>query len=272
MKSKIAAALCAILIIAALFAGCASKDAAQTDEAALADGVYSADFETDSGMFHVNEACGGKGTLTVSGGEMTIHISLVSKRIINIYAGTAEEAKADEANIISPTTDEITYSDGMTEEVFGFDLPVPVLGEEFDCAILGESGKWYDHKVKVANPCALPEAAKSAALSDGAYTIEVVLDGGSGRASVESPARVTVSDGKASVNLVWSSTHYEYMLVGETEYDRVNTEGNSEFSIPFEPDADGNMAVSALTTAMSEPRLIDYTLRFDMSTLKGEAA
>ena len=48
-------------------------------EAELADGVYKADFVTDNGMFQVNEAYDGKGTLTVKDGEMTIHVSLRSK-------------------------------------------------------------------------------------------------------------------------------------------------------------------------------------------------
>ena len=125
------------------------------DEAAavaLEDGVYNADFNTDSSMFHVNEACEGKGTLTVKDGQMTIHISLVSKNIVNLFAGTAEDAQKDGAELIEPTTDTVTYSDGISEEVYGFDVPVPVLDEEFDVAIIGNKGTWYDHKVSVSNP------------------------------------------------------------------------------------------------------------------------
>ena len=76
----------------------------------------------------------------------------VSKKIVNLFPGTAEEAQADGAVLLEPTTDEVTYSDGMTEEVYGFDIPVPAIGEEFDCALVGEKGKWYDHKVKVTDP------------------------------------------------------------------------------------------------------------------------
>ena len=83
---------------------------------------------------------------------MTIHVSLVSKKITNLFQGTAEEAQKEGASILEPTTDQVTYSDGETEEVYGFDIPVPVLGEEFDCAIIGEKGKWYDHKVTVSDP------------------------------------------------------------------------------------------------------------------------
>ena len=67
-------------------------------EAALPDGVYTADFDTDSSMFHANEANDGKGTLTVKDGQMTFHVSLVSKKIVNLYVGTAEDAASHEGD------------------------------------------------------------------------------------------------------------------------------------------------------------------------------
>ena len=121
-------------------------------EGVLEDGTYTAEFDTDSSMFHVREACDGKGPLTVKDGVMTIHISLGSKKILNLYPGLAEDAAKDGAVLLEPTTDTVTYSDGMTEEVYGFDVPVPVIGEEFDLALIGTKGKWYDHKVSVSNP------------------------------------------------------------------------------------------------------------------------
>ena len=98
----------------------------------LADGTYTADFNTDSSMFHVNEAYDGKGILTVENGQMTIHVSMPSKNIVNLYLGSAEDAQRDGAELIQPVTDTVTYSDGTTEEVNGFDVPVPVIDEEFD--------------------------------------------------------------------------------------------------------------------------------------------
>ncbi len=118
----------------------------------LSDGTYSAKFDTDSSMFHVNEADDGRGVLTVKDEKMTIHISLVSKKIVNLFVGTAEDAKKDGADILEPTTDTVKYSDGTTEEVYGFDVPVEALDEEFDLAILGTKGEWYDHKVSVSDP------------------------------------------------------------------------------------------------------------------------
>lgn len=133
------------------------KETTETADAELEDGTYSASFDTDSGMFHVSEANDGKGTLTVKDGRMTIHVSLASKGILNLFVGKAEDAKKDKAELLEPTTDTVTYSDGTTEEVYGFDIPVPAIDEEFDVALVGKKGKWYDHKVKVSDVQKLEE-------------------------------------------------------------------------------------------------------------------
>ncbi len=116
---------------------------------ALEDGEYDARFTTDSSMFHVNEANADLGKLTVEDGKMTIHVSLASKNIVKLFPGLAKDAEKAGAKTLEPTTDEVTYSDGTKEEVYGFDIPVEELDEEFDLALLGTKGKWYDHKVKV---------------------------------------------------------------------------------------------------------------------------
>ena len=128
------------------------KDAYAAKGYTLEDRTYTAEFDTDNGMFHVNEANDGKGVLTVKDGKMTLHVSLVSKNIVNLFVGTAEDAQKDGAELLQPTTDTVTYSDGMSEEVYGFDIPVEAIDEEFDLALIGKKNKWYDHKVKVTNP------------------------------------------------------------------------------------------------------------------------
>ena len=147
------------LYVAHTAAAMASKgqEKAEKENATLEDGVYSADFDTDSSMFHVNEACEGKGTLTVKNGQMMIHISLTSKNIVNIYSGLAKDAEKAGAKVLEPTIDSVTYRDGMTEEVNGFDVPVPYLDAEFDLALLGKKGTWYDHKVSVSDPVRIEE-------------------------------------------------------------------------------------------------------------------
>ncbi|MBR1441796.1 MAG: hypothetical protein IJ589_11315, partial [Lachnospiraceae bacterium] len=94
--------------------------------------------------------------------------------------------------------------------------------------------------------------------SEREYTASVILSGGSGRASVQSPCRITEKNGKTTADIIWSSPNYDYMIVAGKTYYPVNTEGNSEFIIPVELEVD--MAVQADTMAMSTPHLIDYTL------------
>jgi hypothetical protein len=255
--------------------------AAQQQENVLADGIYSAEFDTDSSMFHVNEANEGRGTLTVRDGVMTIHVSLVSKNVVNLFAGTAKEAQLEGAELIEPTTDTVTYSDGFSEEVYGFDIPVPALDEEFDVALIGTKEKWYDHKVSVSDPQFIEpladddtesdEASESTAdhadgktatdlgLTDGTYLADVTLTGGSGKATVESPAQLSVEGADVVLTLVWSSPNYDYMIVDGERYEPVNTEGNSVFEIPVTA-FDTEFCVTADTTAMSVPHEIDYTL------------
>lgn len=245
-----------------------STETAQ-DKAQLPDGVYTAEFSTDSSMFHVSEACDGKGTLTVKDGVMTIHISLGSKKILNLYPGLAEDAAKDGAVLLEPTTDTVTYSDGMTEEVYGFDVPVPVIGEEFDLALIGTKGKWYDHKVKVSDPVAegAADTFDLSTVEDGSYTIELTMEGGSGRASIQSPAQITVTDGAATATLEWSSPNYDYMLVNGEKYLPVNTEGNSVFEVPVEA-LDAPLTMIGDTVAMSTPHEVEYTVTFHSETLE----
>ena len=159
MRSRIFFAfLLSALIACVAIAGCSSSSQSSSAPASgpadlgISNGEYEVDVATDSSMFHLNETADGKATLTVTNEGATVHMTLVSKRIINLYAGTVEQAEADEAGWIQPTTDTVTYDDGYTEEVYGFDVPVPVLDEPFDVAILGVKGKWYDHTVTVSSP------------------------------------------------------------------------------------------------------------------------
>lgn len=253
-----------------------STEAAETvstettqNEAQLPDGVYTAEFSTDSSMFHVSEACDGKGTLTVKDGVMTIHISLGSKKILNLYPGLAEDAAKDGAVLLEPTTDTVTYSDGMTEEVYGFDVPVPAIGEEFDLALIGTKGKWYDHKVKVSDPVAegTADTFDLSTVEDGTYTIELTMEGGSGRASIQSPAQLAIADGAATATLEWSSPNYDYMLVNGEKYLPVNTEGNSVFEVPVEA-LDAPLTMIGDTVAMSTPHEVEYTVTFHSETLE----
>jgi len=104
-------------------------------------------------------------------------------------------------------------------------------------------------------------------LKDGNYEIEVILSGGSGRAAVESPTVLEISDGKAVAKIIWSSPYYDYMILNDEKYTPVNTEGNSVFEIPVEL-LDCDIPVTADTIAMSEPHEIEYTILFSSDTIK----
>ena len=196
-----------------LLAGCGQQktddnNSGDAAEPALADGVYTADFNTDSSMFHANETCDGKGVLTVKDGQMTIHVSLASTSIVNLFPGLKEDAQKDGAVLLQPTKDTVTYPDGLSEEVNGFDIPVPALDTEFDVALIGKKGVWYDHKVSVSNPVLKEDDGDDAAaiaLADGTYTIEVGFEGGSGKSHVLTPCTLKVENGAATATIVWSS-------------------------------------------------------------------
>lgn len=271
---KFLSIVCAGVLAAALTACTAAPAASQSAAAsstasvqaqsapALADGVYQASFSTDSSMFHANEACDGKGVLTVQNGQMSIYVTLAGKGIVNLFPGTAEDARKPGAEWLQPTLETVHYSDGTTDEANAFLIPVPYLDEEFDVALVGKKGTWYDHKVSVSDPQPLADdTAESEVPADGSYTVEAVLQGGSGKASVQSPARLTVENGAMTATVIWSSKNYDRMIVNGQEYTPTYENGLSCFTIPVS--ALGTpLPVQAETTAMSQPHMIDYTLTF----------
>ena len=105
-------------------------------------------------------------------------------------------------------------------------------------------------------------------LADGDYSVDLVMDGGSGRASMDSPTKLSVKDGHAVVFVRWSSPNYDYMLVDGAKYLNKTTDidENSVFEIPVlamnEP-----FAVTGDTTAMGTPHEIDYTITLDSKSI-----
>lgn len=250
-----------MLLVMILMTGCGGSGADKAEKPELEDGTYTATFKSGHPMFHVNDANNDRGILTVKDGKMMIHVSLQSKKIINLFYGKSEDAKKDGAELIQPTKDKIVYDDGYETEVYGFDVPVPYLDREFDVSLLGTHGNWYTHQVVVSDPVPGDDlhAGSEMDLEDGEYEAELTLEGGTGKASVESPAKLVVEDGKATLTLKWSSQYYDYMKIDGEKYEPVNDEGNSVFEIPVtklnEP-----IDVIADTTAMSQPHEIEYRL------------
>lgn len=230
----------------------------------IKDGVYHVKVDSSSNMFQVT-GC----ELTVRDGRMTAVMTMGGTGYLKLFMGTGEEAaKAGEEDFIPYRETE----DGLHT----FQVPVEALDMGIDCSAFSKKKeKWYD-RVLVFRADSLPADAiadgkittvESLALKDGIYTAEVTLGGGSGRASVESPARLRVENGQAFATIVWGSANYDYMKVDDVKYETVNAEGNSAFEIPV-TGFDWKIPVIADTIAMSEPHEIDYTLAFDSSTIK----
>lgn len=163
---------------------------------------------------------------------------------------------------------------GMTGITLVFGEGVPALGNmgaPIIASAAEDGSEGTDAADNFSEAAALKETAGTAltelGLEDGVYLVDVTLSGGSGRASVESPATVTIEDGKATATITFSSPYYDYMLLDGERYEPVNTEGNSTFEIPVSA-FDCEIAVTADTTAMSTPHEIDYTLCFDSASIR----
>lgn len=234
----------------------------------IKDGVYDVTVDSSSSMFNI-ESC----QLTVADGKMSAVMTMGGTGYLYLYMGTAEEAAAaSEADFISFVEN--------AEGQHTFEVPVEALDAEIDCAAFSKKKEmWYDRQLCFRADSlpmdAIAEGAvttvESLGLADGEYTVEVTLEGGSGKASVSSPAQLTIENGQAYAVIIWSSPNYDYMKVDDVQYDLANEElglqGNSAFKIPVSG-FDWKMAVKADTIAMSEPHEIDYTLYFDSSTIQ----
>lgn len=230
----------------------------------LKDGTYEITVDSSSSMFNI-VAC----TLTVDNGSMTAAMTMGGKGYLYVYMGTGEEAAAAAESEYVPVEE-------LPSGEHCFTVPVEALDKGLDCAAYSKNkGKWYERTL-VFRADSLPmeafadgalTTAETLGLTDGEYSCAVSLSGGSGKASVQSPAAIRVENGAAYATIIWSSSKYDYMRIGEVKYDMLNTEGNSTFEIPVLC-FDRPMAVAADTIAMSEPHEIDYTLTFDSSTLE----
>ncbi len=229
---------------------------------ALVDGTYDIEVDSSSSMFRI-ESC----KLAVGNGSMTARMTMGGTGYLYVYPGTAEEAAA------AAEADYIPFEEEGDAHVFA--LPVEALDTPLPCAAFSKKKQmWYDREL-VFRADSLPAEAfaegrgtalDSLGLADGNYEVAVTLEGGSGKASVDSPAKLTVTDGGATARIVWSSPNYDYMVINGNRLEPVNEGGNSEFEVPVDT-FDAPMPVTADTTAMSKPHEIEYTLTFDSSTI-----
>ncbi|MCB6992704.1 LPXTG cell wall anchor domain-containing protein [bacterium 210820-DFI.6.37] len=253
------------------------------------DGEYDVTVESSSSMFHVEKA-----SLTVKDGKMQAVMTMSGTGYLKVFMGTAKEAAAAElSEYISFEEDQ----DGKHT----FTIPVEALDQAISCAAFSKNKeKWYDRSllfeaeslpegavlVELPDYEALEKAerdkriaamkgeentdaedgAVSVQLEDGEYTVEADLEGGTGRASITSPAILIVKNGKAYARIEWSSPNYDYMLLDGEKYLPLGIAGNSTFEIPITA-FDKEIPVTADTTAMSVPHEIEYTLLFHSDSL-----
>lgn len=230
----------------------------------LQDGTYEITVDSSSSMFNIVKC-----ELTVSKGEMSALMTMSGTGYRYIMMASAEDAAAaDDSEFIYPEED--------SEGAHTYTVPVEALDKGLPCAAFSDKKeKWYGRTL-VFRADSLPlEAFQEGVLklpgdlglADGEYKVDVTLSGGTGKASVDSPATLKVSGDSCTALITWSSPHYDYMIVDGEKYLPVNTDGNSQFEIPVIL-FDRPMAVVADTTAMSEPHEIDYTLIFDSASVK----
>ncbi len=230
----------------------------------LKDGTYDIVVDSSSEMFNITSA-----KLTVVDGIMSCDMTMGGTGYLYLYNGIPEDAvDAGEDELIPFTED--------SEGAHHFVVPVAALDHaENYAAFSKKKEKWYGRQL-CFRADSLPleafvddmyDTVASLEVADGEYLVDVTLTGGSGKASVDSPAYMWVADGKATVSLVWSSPNYDYMVVGGEKYLPVNTDGNSQFDIPVEA-FNYRMPVTADTTAMSTPHEIAYHITLDGNSIK----
>ena len=263
MKKPFSLARIALLFVAPC--ALSAQDAAPIPvyAADIAQGEYEVTVESSASMFRVSHAA-----LRVSDEAMTARLTMGGKGYSALYLGSAEEASEASQSEIIPVSED---ADGT----YYFTIPVSALNQPFACASLSKKRNlWYDRQL-VIDASSLPSEALSVtpheaqkiALKDGLYDIDVTLSGGSGKAHIKSPTRLTVADGTAHALIEWGSAHYDYMLVNRERYDADISSGVSQFVIPVFA-FDTKMPVIADTTAMSKSHEIRYELDFTLDSAR----
>lgn len=230
----------------------------------LKEGIYPVEMKSSSSMFKADHC-----ELVVKDGKLEAVLYMSSDSYRYMFAGTAEQAAAaDPSAYIS--------LEEHADAPHSFTLPIEALDAGVPCAAFSVKKElWYDRTLLFradslpleAFDASMFTTAESLGLADGSYTVEVTLSGGSGKASIQSPALLTVQDGAVTAQIIWGSSHYDYMKIDDTQYFPVNTEGSSTFEVPVSI-FDRPVPVIADTTAMSQPYEIAYSLLFDSSSIE----
>ncbi|MBR0125230.1 MAG: hypothetical protein IJM03_07780, partial [Treponema sp.] len=227
----------------------------------IEEGSYEIETASSSSMFKIE-----KTVLYVKDNAMTADITLSGKGYSNVTMLSAADSEG------------LTSLEGTTATVgkdgkYVFTLPVQSLNTELVCSAFSKKKqKWYERrvvfyseKIPAENLFVTPYVMQKCGLKDGSYTISVRLAGGSGKASVKSPASMRVKDGIPLARIEWSSPNYDYMILNGKKILPLANEQNSVFELPVLV-FDKAMSVFADTTAMSTPHEILYQLEFSLET------
>ena len=227
----------------------------------IEEGSYEIETASSSSMFKIE-----KTVLYVKDNAMTADITLSGKGYSNVTMLSAADSEG------------LTSLEGTTATVgkdgkYVFTLPVQSLNTELVCSAFSKKKqKWYERrvvfyseKIPAENLFVTPYVMQKCGLKDGSYTISVRLAGGSGKASVKSPAAMRVKDGIPLARIEWSSPNYDYMILNGKKILPLVNEQNSVFELPVLV-FDKAMSVFADTTAMSTPHEILYQLEFSLET------
>lgn len=227
----------------------------------IEEGSYEIETASSSSMFKIE-----KTVLYVKDNAMTADITLSGKGYSNVTMLSAADSEG------------LTSLEGTTATVgkdgkYVFTLPVQSLNTELVCSAFSKKKqKWYERrvvfyseKIPAENLFVTPYVMQKCGLKDGSYTISVKLAGGSGKASVKSPASMRVKDGIPLARIEWSSPNYDYMILNGKKILPLANEQNSVFELPVLV-FDKAMSVFADTTAMSTPHEILYQLEFSLET------
>ncbi|WP_417080827.1 hypothetical protein [Mobilibacterium timonense] len=255
MEKKVFIILVAVAVIAATMCSVAFASSGKKDSGAektlmgwqLKDGSYDGIVDGNN-VFRNCDDC----EITVSAGVAQVRFDLGDPGITQIYQGDAASTEEDGGNAVQG-------AGGV------FTLNVDALNRKQKIAVY-EDGKWEDCKVAFRTGGLKRSDMVSGNIKDGRYKVDVSLEGGSGRAHLSSPAVITARKGRLTARIKWSSEYYQYVQIGGVQFKKINKNGRSRMDIPVVLDQD--IGIQALTTAMSTPHIIDYTIRFDSSSMK----
>ena len=265
----------------------------------IKDGTYEVKVDSTSPFFKVR-----KGEIIVEDGQITARITIASTSYLYVFLGTGADAGTEkndgwlEPEIVDGRTvftfpidaldnaiDCAAYSkarqqwydrklvfnaSSLPKDALLVEIPDYSMIENALLAYKIDGSEDLQPSPGKHRPSSEPPEPISVNIPDGEYSIEVNLIGGSGRASISSPTLLVVRNGKAYSRLLWSSANYDYMIVDDTYYYNLTTDGgNSVFEIPITV-MDDPMSVIADTNAMGDPLEIEYALTFYQDTISSK--